>query len=187
VARGISAHLGLNAVDPVHYRGRSGRLTACEFDANDMAAIASSAGFETNTLLTSACTRVAVKQLFARAISLLNRGDMFFLTYSGHGGQLPDYNADETDFKDETWCLYDGQWIDDETYSLLRQFSSGVRILLISDSCHSGTGWKNLLMQEGDLVYRAMPNDVGEETYRCHKAFYDAIFADRNLRVAQSQ
>ena len=32
-ARGISLHIGLNAVDPAQYEGWDGALTACEFDA----------------------------------------------------------------------------------------------------------------------------------------------------------
>ena len=36
----LSLHIGLNSVSPAHYGGWSGELTACEFDANDMAAIA---------------------------------------------------------------------------------------------------------------------------------------------------
>ena len=40
MAAGCSLHLGLNFVDPAHYGGWDGELRACEFDANDMAAIA---------------------------------------------------------------------------------------------------------------------------------------------------
>ena len=52
---------------------------------------------------------------------------------------MPDVNGDEADSKDETWCLYDGQLIDDELYFELSKFAAGVRILVLSDSCHSGT------------------------------------------------
>jgi metacaspase-1 len=48
---------------------------------------------------------------------------------------------------DETWCLYDGQLIDDYIYSALSNFKEGVRILSFSDSCHSGTVIKNLIPQ----------------------------------------
>jgi hypothetical protein len=41
------------------------------------------------------------------------------LTYSGHGSQIPDVSQDEVDHYDETWCLYDGQLLDDELFSLL--------------------------------------------------------------------
>ena len=35
--KGLSVHIGLNAVSAAHYEGWSGELTACEFDARDMA------------------------------------------------------------------------------------------------------------------------------------------------------
>ncbi len=37
----------------------------------------------------------------------LARGDLFMLTFSGHGGQVPDVSGEEADKLDETWCLYD--------------------------------------------------------------------------------
>ena len=74
-------------------------------------------------------------------------GDLFLLTYSGHGGQIPRppdgrpanlYDVESTDSLDETWCLHDAQLLDDELNHLYRQFRTGVRILLIQDACHSG-------------------------------------------------
>ena len=44
--RGIALHLGLNAVSAAAYAGWDGPLAACEFDANDMAAIARAPGHE---------------------------------------------------------------------------------------------------------------------------------------------
>lgn len=40
MATGLAITIGLNSVDPTHYGGWSGDLIACEFDANDMSAIA---------------------------------------------------------------------------------------------------------------------------------------------------
>ena len=40
MAKAVSIHIGLNSVNPKNYAGWSGDLVACEFDANDMAAIA---------------------------------------------------------------------------------------------------------------------------------------------------
>src|SRR6185369_3810224 len=45
----------------------------------------------------------------------------------------------EDDALDETWCLWDRQLIDDELYCLWSRFKPGVRIVVLSDSCHSGT------------------------------------------------
>ena len=137
--KGIALTLGLNSVDPAHYAGWSGDLNACENDANDMASITKSKGFKTTTLLTKQATRQAVIDHVTEAASELKAGDIFMLSYSGHGGQVPDQNGDEEDGLDETWCLYDGQMIDDELAALWPKFAAGVRIIVFSDSCHSGT------------------------------------------------
>ena len=52
---------------------------------------------------------------------------------------MPDTSGEEVDRQDETWCLWDGQLIDDELYLELSRFAAGVRVLVLSDSCHSGT------------------------------------------------
>ena len=38
-AKGLSLHIGLQRVDPSHYEGWDGRLTAAEADANDLAEV----------------------------------------------------------------------------------------------------------------------------------------------------
>src|SRR5678815_3771458 len=81
-----------------------------------------------------------------KAAKLLAAGDLYFLSYSGHGGQVPDVTGEEDDKKDETWCLFDGQLIDDELYYELSRFGEGVRILVLSDSCHSGTVTREAVM-----------------------------------------
>src|SRR4051812_20909928 len=147
--KAVSVHLGLNAVSAKHYEGWSGELTACEFDAHDMAAIARTAGMKSTVLLTRHATRARALAAVRAASKSLQSGDLLFLTYSGHGGQIPDVTGEEDDKLDETWCLYDGQLIDDEMYAELSRFAAGVRILVLSDSCHSGT------------VLRAMPPPGG--------------------------
>ena len=140
MAIGISLHIGLNSVDATHYQGWEGKLAACEADAKDMAKLAKAQKFKGATLLTKAATSAAVIGGIQDAASKLHTGDIFFLTYSGHGGQVPDTNGDETeDGFDETWVLYDRELIDDELYALWGSFEVGVRIAVLSDSCHSGS------------------------------------------------
>src|SRR5690606_41969154 len=66
--------------------------------------------------LTKEATRDQFKDIVRSYSKKLQPGDLFLLTYSGHGGQLPDLNNDEADAIDETWCMYDGQIADDEIY-----------------------------------------------------------------------
>jgi hypothetical protein len=195
MAKGRALAIGLNAVDPRHYQGWSGELNACEADAQDMAEIARSKKFSAKTLLTKAATRAKVTGEITKAAKALKKGDIFMMSYSGHGGQLPDLNSDEPDDQDETWCLYDGELVDDELYACLKRFKEGVRVLVISDSCHSGTVVKMAYYQGttaardpglGSQVvrYRFMPPDVALRTYRNNQSFYDKILKDTELKDA---
>ncbi len=82
-----------------------------------MAEIAQSKGFDVKTLLTKAATRANVIDGINKAASTLTSSGIFMLSYSGHGGQLPDLNSDKDDAHDETWCLYNGELVDGEIYS----------------------------------------------------------------------
>ena len=176
---GLALHIGLNSVSPAHYAGWSGDLVACEFDAEDMAAISKRAGMKATSLLTKKGTRANVLKAIRDASQQLKSGDLFFLTYSGHGGQVPDTTGEEKDDKqDETWCLFDGQMIDDELYLELTRFAEGVRILVLSDSCHSGTVTRAPLADATMTPAgrpKLMPPAVGMRTYRQHQAFYDGL------------
>lgn len=139
MAKGSYLTIGLNRVNATGYNGWSGDLRACENDARDLEAIAKHAGLTGTSLLTESATSTAVLGEILGAARELNAGDLFVLAYSGHGGQVGDATSDESDALDETWCLYDRMLIDDELDAMWRQFRPGVRVFMLSDSCHSGT------------------------------------------------
>ena len=177
-AKGYSLHLGLNRVEPTHYGGWDGALNACEADAKDMQAIAKKLGFKSDLLLTSAASSANVVSRLINLAATLAVGDILWLTYSGHGGQMPDTNHDEADGQDETWVLFDRQLIDDELYALFAKFKAGVRIIVLSDSCHSGTVTRAMPPRPGEAPaarVRLMPPDVALRTFQAHAALYKAI------------
>ena len=187
---GRSLHIGLNAVGAAHYGGWRGELTACEFDAGDMAALARTRGMRASVLLTREATRAAVLRRLHAAARALRAGDLFFLSFSGHGGQLPDVSGEEQDDKlDETWCLYDAQLIDDELYAALTRFVAGVRIVVLSDSCHSGTvvragsARSEGVAPPGERT-RMMPPAVARRVYREHQAFYHGLQRELSAEAA---
>jgi hypothetical protein len=222
MTKGYALTIGLNLVDPNHYVDGNGdpwngQLFGCEFDANDMAKIANINNFKVITLLTKEATRNNVLENIGKIASSLDDGDIFLLSYSGHGGNITDYNRDEeeidkTDFKDETWCLYDGELIDDEIFSALSNFKKGVRTLVFSDSCHSGTvvraiarGSSSPKINKNDIGlskynninpiksnvdtetkkrYRYAPADVLSNTYRKNIDFYQSIL--KNTKNSES-
>lgn len=200
--RGISLHIGLNEVDPQHYAGWVGELSACEADAEDMKALAEAQGFDGTLLLTADATKAAVRRAMRKAATALRAGDIFFLTYSGHGGQLPDKNGDEDDDTDETWCLFDGELVDDLLHDAFGKFRKGVRILVLSDSCHSGSVTREQLdaiteaqakarrydPTTGAVVgprFRGMPLDVARKTYLQNRAAYDEELAEADPKAKE--
>jgi hypothetical protein len=188
VPQGIGIHIGLNQVDANHYNGWSGQLRACEADAGDMVRIGGAKGFDESTkLLTRDATADAVTRAISDAAGKLQAGDILFLTYSGHGGQVNDTNGDEPDQLDETWVLYDRQLVDDELWDLWSKFASGTRILVFSDSCHSGSVNRGIFDAATPHVVAAamvdtkeprtkdLPKDVAEKTYEKNKELYDEV------------
>ncbi|MFM2345756.1 MAG: hypothetical protein RL654_509 [Pseudomonadota bacterium] len=189
--KALSLHIGLNKVDPAGYAGWDGELFACEADATDMQALAVAKGMKPTVLLGAQASRAAVLAALRAAAKALKSGDYFLLTFSGHGGQVPDTSGEEADRKDETWCLWDGQLIDDELYLELSRFAAGVRVLVLSDSCHSGTVTRAApasapAVLPGQPRPRLMPRLVALKTYRDHQDFYDRLQKEVAAEAAKS-
>ena len=89
LAKAMSLHVGLNAVNPKHYEGWSGELVACEFDAQDMAAIAHAAGMKPIRLLTKKATRPTFLQLLDRHQKRCNRVTCYLLPILGMVARSP--------------------------------------------------------------------------------------------------
>ena len=158
---GYSLHVGLNVVDTSCYIPAPTVLAGCVNDANDMEALASGEGFRTRKLLDAQATSTAVLSALDSLAHTAVDGDIAFISFSGHGGQIRDNTGDEDDGLDETWCLYDRQVLDDELYLKWSQFCAGVRIVVLSDSCHSGTVARSILaIATREALLR---NPLGEE------------------------
>lgn len=183
MSKGIALTIGMNKVSKDAYGGWEGPLSCCENDSNLMTELLNGQGYETTELLTSEATRASVVEQIGKAAEALVSGDIFVLYYSGHGGQLRDLDFDEwDDCLDETWCLYDGQLLDDELYQMWTLFAEDVRILVISDSCHSGTVIKEMHYESQLAETKIMPFDVSEFVYAENKGFYDDLMAEKKKR-----
>jgi hypothetical protein len=188
MARGIALSIGLNEVDPRHYRDEDGRpwegtLAACENDARDMASLATKLGYDVRgPLLTKAATSAKVLAEANAAAKALGPGDTFLLTYSGHGGQVENRNPDadpEEDKLDETWCLYDRELLDDELFALFADFAPGVRVVVFSDSCHSGSVTRAVPRRtrggDAEPAHKHLPLGVAIGTEKAHEKLYRGI------------
>lgn len=210
MARGISLHIGVNEVDPNGYPlkptfgrryvvvskdyepvsfgdsdfnvGWVGNLSSCELDAENMFKLAKRQKFAAKMLKTKKATSANVIKTIRDAAKKLKSGDTFLMSYSGHGAQVEDLTGDEADGEDETWCLYDRMFLDDEQRELYAQFAKGVKIVVLSDSCHSGSATRSgqsrsaaetRRLQRGEL--REMEERTAVAVYQGRKKDYDTI------------
>jgi len=127
-----------------NYPGTHMDLQGCVNDANDWAGVLGARGFKVATLLDDQATKAAMVKAMSDLIGKASKGDSLVITFSGHGTYQPDEDGDEADGLDEALCPYDLQTkgealIDDEIKTIFGARKTGVRIVLIADSCHSGT------------------------------------------------
>ena len=125
------------------YPGTDGDLAGCVNDARDWGAVLGAQGFEVTALLDAAATRDAMVAQIGDRVAGASAGDIVIITYSGHGTWVPDRSGDESDGRDEALCPHDigegKMLLDDDLHALFDQRPAGVRVVLISDSCHSGS------------------------------------------------
>lgn len=129
--------VGLTAVDPAANGGWDGPCPGCDIDAIGLRNHVERHGIMNAMLLNARATWAGVQAAVYKMASGLVRGDLLVITISGHGGQVPDDSGDELDEQDETICLWDGQVRDDLVLDLLHELPPGLRVVLISDQCHS--------------------------------------------------
>lgn len=139
MVKGISVHVGVNKVGAVGINVPD--LKGCANDAIAMHAIARDRDFiSEEPILNEKATFDRVTQAISDAAGKLGDGDIFLFTFSGHGTRHGAEDITETDFKDESIVLHDHILIDNVfRRSLWPLFGHGVRIVMVSDSCHSGT------------------------------------------------
>jgi hypothetical protein len=174
---GISVHIGVDKLERTRYPGLC-MLRGCENDAKAMQALAQAQGFSSTLLLGAAATVGAVRAAVTSAARAVGSDGIVLVTYSGHGGQVPDVfdEGDEHDRgkgTDETWCLWDRQMIDDEIYRMWTAFEPGARVLIVSDSCHSGGVIRGI--EDGTIeppppcVMRALDREQAEAAFQAQK------------------
>lgn len=135
-------------------------LAGCVNDADDIAKALRPLGFtaRSTTVLTDAdATRSNVMAALDKLVGSAKAGDHLVFTLSSHGTQVPNEPGgdEEPDDLDEAFACYDirqkgDQWdrdtviVDDELRDLFARVPSGVLLEVLLDTCHSGTGLKDL-------------------------------------------
>ncbi len=86
----------------------------------------------------------AIKKFSTKGDSTLKETEFLLISFSGHGMKIPQLTPTDINDVDKvipaeaSWCFYDRPLLDDELVDVLSDFNEGVKIVIISDSCHSG-------------------------------------------------
>jgi Caspase domain len=154
VKKGIARALvvSLTHVDRKKYSGWDGRggCCGCGIDAARISEALRLSGYQVSALADDAANKKSVLKALQKAAADTQSGDTFFFYFSGHGGQMPDANGDEAPEAggrpgaDETLVLYDAELVDDLLDDVWKSFPSGSVVYMLSDSCNSGTNYRDL-------------------------------------------
>jgi hypothetical protein len=125
------------------YKGTGMDLSGCLNDADDWASVLRVRGFAVETLKDKQATRQGIIDGIKATLAQAKAGDSIVIQYSGHGSYVDDVNGDEPDGTDECICPQDvrdaGEITDDELFDLYSKRAAGTRLVVLSDSCFSGT------------------------------------------------
>ncbi len=142
--------VSLTKVDPNMYGGWNGDCPGCDIDGQRMVKASRDAGISRIVTLTNsqATTFRFLSQCALAAVALKPSAEkgkrpLLLIYVSGHGGQVANTDGTETDGQDETLCLWDGQLVDDLMWNALVKIAKGVRVVIITDTCNSGTNYKS--------------------------------------------
>lgn len=136
-------------------------LNGCVNDANDMAALLKDMFAFKDSDITVLTDKQATKaRIMSKLKSMVDaaktgRADYLIFSFSSHGTQLPDESGDESDKADEVFCPHDlaakdDKWdpnyviSDDELHDLFIQLPKTAQLEAFLDTCHSGTGLKDI-------------------------------------------
>lgn len=187
------------------YAGSGSDLAGCVNDALDWNDLLVQRGYRPTVMLDRAVTRDSFLGTLEGLVAVLGYRDRLVVTYSGHGSWIPDSSGDEPDARDEVLVMSDFSYVtDDDLSGIFRKRAFGSRIVLVSDSCHSGSV-NRVVPRAGDVPRFLSPEFIsggpvpsqGEDLLPVRKAIgarsdalllsgchdreysYDAWFADR--------
>jgi metacaspase-1 len=131
----------------INYKGSGNDLNGCINDANAWADLLV-AHFDfpkpdVKLLLEREATKVNIIAGLKALLAGAKSGDVLVFQNSSHGTYVVDQGSDESDRYDEAICPYDFRSnliLDDELRKIFSVLPARVRLTVLLDSCHSGTG-----------------------------------------------
>ncbi len=164
-------------------------------------------------------TKQGILASFASLLESVELGDVVYVHYSGHGQQVMDQNSDELDGFDESLVAYNSPLhflegfnegenlvrddeIGDFANKIRQKIGANGRLILVLDSCHSGTGTRGFGKSRGTDVKMApdgykpvrragqessMEAFADDESYASMISFFGASAKELNFETLDDQ
>jgi hypothetical protein len=179
---------------------QSSWLNGCVNDADDIVATLRKHGYQSRNIAVlkdAQATKSAVVAALTSMVRKSKPGDQLLFSYSSHGTQVPNLPGteargdDEYDGLDEAFACYDiaigtNGWdrdtviVDDELRDLFASAPEGVLVEVLLDTCHSGSGTRDLDDIQRDLLRGRRPRYLPPPTKK-------ALEKAREIRAASPQ
>ncbi|HMR49305.1 MAG TPA: caspase family protein [Arachnia sp.] len=193
-----SLHLGVNAPAASHYRAWVPSLRWAEKDASDWKAFFDSRGWRTSLEQGQFATTGNLKYWIGNTIHA-GDAELVVITWSGHGTQVRQGitrdllgfhgGREEADGRDEQWVMYNRLFFDEEVRDQIARFRPPTKVVVIADSCHSGTIFQlrgdargsgprpseddpSVALGSGDLARRDLADWAAESVVEANQAEY---------------
>jgi len=144
----------------------------------------------TRTLLSRAATKDAIRDVITGWLTAqAGPGDLAIFYFAGHGAQAFDLDGDEPDGLDETLAptdilpLSSANDIRDDEFRLWLM-GIGTDVVVILDSCHSGTATRGGNMRTRSLD-RPLPSEGGQEPERVRQRYDPESMSDGGGRIIE--
>ena len=126
-----------------NYPGTGSDLNGCLNDLTDFGKLMN---WPLTTFRDSEVTKTTFRDTVRNYILGMQPDEELIIQYSGHGTRVKDTSGDEEDGYDEALYLYgyDGVFIDDEFNEIMKLIPVGAKVIVILDSCFSGTATRNI-------------------------------------------
>jgi len=150
-----------------NYPGSANDLNGCINDQKNI--VSKLPDFFVRTFKDSEATIARFVSEVGAVVSQAKEGDKIVIHYSGHGTYVADKSGDEADGYDEAIYLYDGALIDDKINEVLQKIPNGVTVVILLDSCFSGTATRKLSRPRFIQTERALPKKVRKRFLRSNE------------------
>jgi hypothetical protein len=112
---------------------------------------------KTTTLTDKTATWPELEKSLVNIIKSVKAGDQVIFYYSGHGGQIPTKDKNETDGLDEVLALIDGSLVVDDMFDQVKTFfvANGVKAVFVFDSCYSGGMQRDVVKMQNYTVNKS--------------------------------